>query len=173
MQIPCSPYKRIIKKFNTLAKQYTKIKVINNSTVEKVERLEHDYNNLENEEIVFNEYQKPYLLSEKVYFNISHSKSAIAIIISDSECGIDIEYTDYNKKLKCLNRILNSKEQEEYNNSDDKVLYFYKQWTIKEAYFKYLGTGIKLKYIQLNIENKNIKTEEITLNNEKYVVSYL
>ena len=42
-------YKRIIKKFNTLAKQYTKIKVINNSTVEKVERLEHDYNNLENE----------------------------------------------------------------------------------------------------------------------------
>lgn len=129
--------------------------------------------NLTDEEIVFNEYQKPYLLSKKVYFNISHSKSAIAIIISDSECGIDIEYLDYNKKLKCINRILNSKEQEEYNNSDDKVLYFYKQWTIKEAYFKYLGTGIKLKDIQLDIENKNIKTEEITLNNEKYVVSYL
>ena len=72
-----------------------------------------------------------------------------------------------------MNKILSHKQQEEYNNSDDKVLYFYKQWTIKEAYFKCLGTGIKLKEIQLNIENENIKTEEITLNNEKYVVSYL
>lgn len=40
-------YKRIIKKFNTLANQYTKVKVINENTLEKVERIERDYAELE------------------------------------------------------------------------------------------------------------------------------
>ncbi len=39
-------YKRIIKKCNTLTKQYTKIKVINDSTLEKIENLKQDYTNL-------------------------------------------------------------------------------------------------------------------------------
>lgn len=42
-------YRRIIKKFNTLAKQYTKIKVINDSTLEKIESLKQDYINLKSE----------------------------------------------------------------------------------------------------------------------------
>lgn len=42
-------YRRIIKKFNTLAKQYTKIKVINDSTLEKIESLKQDYTNLKSE----------------------------------------------------------------------------------------------------------------------------
>ena len=42
-------YRRIIKKFNTLAKQYTKIKVINDSTLEKIENLKQDYTNLKSE----------------------------------------------------------------------------------------------------------------------------
>lgn len=42
-------YRRIIKKFNTLAKQYTRIKVINDSTLEKIESLKHDYTNLKSE----------------------------------------------------------------------------------------------------------------------------
>ena len=39
-------YRRIIKKCNTLTKQYTKIKVINDSTLEKIENLKQDYTNL-------------------------------------------------------------------------------------------------------------------------------
>ncbi len=42
-------YRRIIKKFNTLAKQYTRIKVINDSTLEKIESLKQDYTNLKSE----------------------------------------------------------------------------------------------------------------------------
>lgn len=42
-------YRRVIKKFNTLAKQYTRIKVINDTTLEKIENLEYNYNNLKQE----------------------------------------------------------------------------------------------------------------------------
>lgn len=42
-------YKKVIKKFNTLAKQYTRIKVINEKTIEKVEKLEKDYSELRDE----------------------------------------------------------------------------------------------------------------------------
>lgn len=125
-----------------------------------------------NEDIFYNEFGKPYLLSKKIFFNISHSKSLIAIIISDKECGIDIQFIDYSKDhIKYVNKLLSIEELEQYKIQEDKISYFYKQWSKKEAYFKYIGTGIKLK--NLNIEVDNIKTEEITINDEKYVLSYL
>ena len=42
-------YKRVIKKFNTLAKQYTKVKIINENTIEKVENIEKGYTKLKEE----------------------------------------------------------------------------------------------------------------------------
>ena len=40
-------YRRIIKKFNTLATQYTRIKVINNSTLDEIEKLKNNYSTLQ------------------------------------------------------------------------------------------------------------------------------
>ncbi len=42
-------YKRVIKKFNTLAKQYTKVKVINDTVLEKVENVEKQYKEIKEE----------------------------------------------------------------------------------------------------------------------------
>ena len=42
-------YRRVIKKFNTLAKQYTKIKVTCDSTLSELERVKSNYDNLEKE----------------------------------------------------------------------------------------------------------------------------
>ena len=42
-------YRRVIKKFNTLAKQYTKVKIIHESNQVKIEQLENNYRELENE----------------------------------------------------------------------------------------------------------------------------
>ena len=39
-------YKRVIRKFNTLAKQYTKVKVIHENNQSKIEQLEKDYESL-------------------------------------------------------------------------------------------------------------------------------
>ena len=42
-------YRRVIRKFNTLAKQYTKVKVIHENNLDKIEQLEKDYKSLEDE----------------------------------------------------------------------------------------------------------------------------
>lgn len=129
---------------------------------------------LMNEHIVYNTNGKPYLSNKNIYFNISHSDTVIAIIISDQECGIDIEFVDYNKNHdKYIHKILSKNEIDMYNNSDDKIKYFYKQWTKKEAYMKYNGTGIQISKLNNELEQSNIITEEITKNGKKYIFSYL
>ena len=49
IQVLKENYKRVIRKFNTLAKQYTRIKVINEKTLERAEKLESNYNELKEE----------------------------------------------------------------------------------------------------------------------------
>ncbi len=93
--------------------------------------LKNEYQ-IKNFELSYNEYQKPYI--KDIYFNISHSHNMIAIIISNEECGIDIEYLNPNKDITQLKNRFNIENDEE----------FYKQWTRKEAYLKKIGTGIKI-----------------------------
>ena len=42
IQVLKEDYKRVIRKFNTLAKQYTRIKVINERTLERAEKIENE-----------------------------------------------------------------------------------------------------------------------------------
>lgn len=44
-------YKRIIKKFNTLAKQYTKIKILTDTTTQKYQEMQIEYHNIKTENI--------------------------------------------------------------------------------------------------------------------------
>ena len=62
-----------------------------------------DYNiKLSKEILKYNNFNKPYIKDNPIYFNISHSNKYIAIIICDKECGIDIEYVDYMRDIKKL-----------------------------------------------------------------------
>lgn len=129
--------------------------------------------NLLKEQITYNEYGKPYLKNKQVYFNISHSKNLIAIIISDVECAIDIQIVE-NKKAhdKYIKKILSDDEKEIYNNHLDKISYFYELWTKKETYYKYLGTGINISDL-LKINNyEGIETKEIYHLDDKYFLSF-
>jgi len=49
-------YRRIIKKFNTLQKQYTKIKITNDKTLESIEKLQKDCEELQREKHHLNKY---------------------------------------------------------------------------------------------------------------------
>ena len=90
-----------------------------------------------NSEIKKNEYGKPYLLNNEFYFNISHSNEITAIAISNSNVGIDIEFNQDN--------------------------FDYKNWTIKESFFKLIGKGLSM-----NDENIDIKDNIITYKNKDY-----
>ena len=62
------------------------------------ESLKKDYN-ISDYEIIYNEYNKPYLKNEKIYFNISHSNGTIVLVISDKEIGVDVEYFVYKESV--------------------------------------------------------------------------
>ncbi len=107
-----------------------------------------EFYDLNNSEISYgyNDYGKPFLKGYKnICFNISHSGRWIVCAISDDEVGIDVE---------CINDIdinifknffteeefidLMSLKEEEY------LEYFFRIWTMKEAYIKGDGKGLSI-----------------------------
>lgn len=108
--------------------------------------LEEEFN-ITNANVYFNEHNKPCL--ENIHFNISHSKNLICVVISNYECGIDIEYIDYDKDYKDIYmKVLTQEEQDIYIATNNKPKYFIECFTKKEAYLKKIGTGIKLSELK-------------------------
>lgn len=105
-----------------------------------------------NSEIIYNEYGKPYLKNNEIYFNLSNSHDYSVCTISNSEVGIDIEKITF--KSNIIDRICTEDEKKLIKNAKD----FTKIWTKKESYIKYLGIG-------LSYGLKNVDT--LTLNNIK------
>ena len=114
-------------------------------------------------DIFYNEYGKPYIKNNPIYFNISHSGDYIVIIISDRECGIDIEkIRDINNNI--IDKVCLDKEKELIIDSKSFTL----MWTKKEAYSKYKGLGYAYGL-------KNIDTTSIEINTIyflDYIISY-
>ena len=101
----------------------------------------------------YNEYGQPSLL-EGPYFSISHCKSAVAVVVSETHVGIDIE-SIRNVKQDLITKTMNEKEKSFILNAQNPELEFTKFWTKKEAYLKLKGTGINenLKNTLVSCEN--------------------
>ncbi len=90
---------------------------------------------------------KPYDSNLGLYFNISHSKNIIALIISKEDVGIDVE---------CYRHISDSLKRKYLNNiKDDKKATI--KWTKLESILKLTGVGLK-GIDQINIQNYRVKT---------------
>ena len=89
---------------------------------------------------LYNEYGAPYL-ADGPYFSISHCKQAIAVVVSDSPVGIDIEGI---RKMDdgLVRKTMNTQEQTQIAAADNPAQEFIRLWTRKEAYVKMQGTGI-------------------------------
>lgn len=169
-------YKNMPKSFKRYLERYTNDKRYNVSLKAYsllLTKLQEDFKlDIKNEELILNEFNKPYLkVNKDIYFNISHSKDLIALIISDKECGIDIEYINQDAPLNISNKILSDNELNIYNKEDNKILYLFKVWTIKEAYYKALGVGISLSKLKEECDYSEVKTQLINEGNDKYYVS--
>ena len=91
-------------------------------------------------EFKHNSFGKPYISNQNIHFNISHTTSYFAMIISNKECGIDIEqsgHIEINRAI--LDLTLTPKEAQQLK---EKNLSFYTFWTLKEAYLKAIGRGL-------------------------------
>lgn len=94
-------------------------------------------------EMVEQEGGKPLLKDyPEIHFNLSHCKSAVACAIGDEPVGVDVERVrKYDDSL--ARHVLNGKELEEVEASDDKARAFIRLWTMKEAVLKLTGEGIR------------------------------
>ena len=93
---------------------------------------------------------KPYAIGLDVHFNISHSGHLAACAVSDKPVGIDVQVMRLVRKALtrkvCTRRELAYiKDAEGYGEllTGRALVRFYRIWCSKEAYFKWLGTGIR------------------------------
>ena len=122
---------------------------------------------ISNKEIIF----KPYLHGHlNFYFNISHTRTAIVVALSDQEIGVDIEKIKQ-ANLAISNKFFTELEQKYIFDSYDKDKAFYEIWTRKEAYLKYIGNGLKMPLTSFDVQQSKIKSKITTFQLNNYLIS--
>lgn len=105
-----------------------------------------------------NEYGKPYAVGLDVNFSISHSGDYVICAVSENEIGADIEKI---REIKpAVSKRFATESEMEYIASNPNGLF--EIWTLKEACFKCIGTGLNgnIKNISFDIKENNIICSE-------------
>lgn len=92
-------------------------------------------------EIEYNQYEKPYFKDINVFFNISHSHTAVCCGVSEKCIGTDIQSIIYNYN-DIIEMVMSPKEKEIIQASHTPQDQFTKFWTLKECFVKYHGNGL-------------------------------
>ncbi len=96
--------------------------------------------------------------TNKIFFNISHTRNLVAVAISKESVGVDVENIK-NYKSKTINRIYCNEEYLKFLKSTNKEKFFFEVWTKKEAFCKQRGISIFNNVSKINTLNlKNVKT---------------
>ena len=90
--------------------------------------------------------RKPYLYNGPE-ISFSHSKDVVAVQISQYKSGIDVQWPD--PKLKIISNRFLSPDDIKNTPTKDELLSLSIIWSIKEAVFKYYGTGLAFKNIEI------------------------
>lgn len=117
---------------------------------------------------------KPIITNVDLNVSISHSKNLVAVILSDKNCGIDIEYIS-NKASKVRHKFLHMAENMlPANDMNDTLL-----WSVKEACYKLFGNDALSFSKHIRVLNSDFQLQgklevEIEKANEKkiYTVNY-
>ena len=107
--------------------------------------------------ISYNKHQKPYIENmEKFFFNISHSGKWVVFAHNSKEIGVDIEKIKSKGQIDSFAKRFFTEKERMYieENPEDKEKCFTEIWTGKEAYMKYLGTGLSEGLTTFSIDGK-------------------
>lgn len=83
---------------------------------------------------------KPYFSNSKLFFSISHCRTAAAAVLSPKEIGLDI-IDDRNINENIAPRICSSEEWERFSKADDRQKFLRELWCRKESVVKKSGVG--------------------------------
>lgn len=128
-----------------------------------------------------NKYGKPYIEGyNNLFFNISHSEDWVICAISDEEVGVDIEKIE-KAPVEVAEHYFHSREYKLIRSkaSEEVDEYFYKMWTLKESYIKWIGKGLSKQLDSFSI-NEDInngfyieENKELRLNQCKFDKDYI
>lgn len=96
-------------------------------------------------ELKIDKFGKPYFSNSKIQFNLSHSGGYVIAAVSGERIGIDIQRIKQDKHRIAEKNFLGS-ECAYINEKEDEMLMqqrFCEIWTIKEAYLKNIGIGLR------------------------------
>ncbi len=103
-------------------------------------------------EVQYEQNGKPLLISGK-HISFTHSGNLSAMLISDSNCGIDLEIQS-DKILRIVSKFISPKEREIMKEKEN----IFWAWSIKEVVFKYFGERVLFKdHITILEINKELK----------------
>ena len=93
--------------------------------------------------IVRDENGKPHFISCPLHFSISHSDTLAAVVLSDKNVGIDLEFIDSSRDILAISkRFFAPEEHSAICESKYPIEDFFALWTKKEALSKLLGKGL-------------------------------
>lgn len=107
-------------------------------------------------DLQYNSFGKPYVDIEGLNFNWSHSGNLVALVVGNTECGIDVE--EHSKAPLFDYRSICTDEEWYWmkGNGDLSQLEesekFYQLWTAKESVLKAVGTGLSVNPSEINIQ---------------------
>lgn len=118
---------------------------------------------------------KPYLLSTtKYHFNFSHTHNFILCGISSfSPIGVDVE-RKRTASLDIMKIVFHSSEIQYVQSTSDSNIRnkrFYRIWTQKEAYTKYLGIGLTEEMTNINVLDPKFTNSFFSWEFNKYICS--
>lgn len=97
-----------------------------------------------------NRYGKPFIEENDavtpLYFNLSHTEGLVACLVStNGNVGVDVEIISNRETiLEIAPTVFTPNELNALSAGEDRILYFYRLWTLKEAYIKYMGKGLSI-----------------------------
>lgn len=123
-----------------------------------------------------NEFGKPYLKENPFYFNLSKSKEFFCILISNLECGVDMEVIRDVENMRVVADIHFHSAEKTYCETGEFNERFLIVWTRKEALLKAVGTGLtddlsKINTLEDSIKLNNLNFQINTEKNAQFIIS--
>jgi 4'-phosphopantetheinyl transferase len=90
--------------------------------------------------IAVDDYGKPYFLDNSAHFSVSHTNNYVALLLSQTPCGIDIQ--TYSPKIaRIATKFINAIEEDYLIglNQTDYTAFLHVYWSAKEAVYKAYG----------------------------------
>lgn len=101
-------------------------------------------------DLLFTENDKPYISGERHHFNLSHSENYLIMLVSENNCGVDLQKLEKLMTPERLwDRISHPNEKEKISDLTESVIL--EHWTAKEALTKCLGGGFSHSFQKIDL----------------------